>query len=103
MTYREELERRISQLASLDRRPSRHGDGFSYFVAEREIAHFHGDDRFDVRLTKLEIRQRRADGSLDRRVRTGGPQAEWVAVSILAARDIALALELLECAIRANA
>lgn len=100
---RAELERRLSQLPGLERRPSRHGDSRSYFVAEREIAHFHGDERMDVRLTKERIREFRELGRLDARIATRGPMAEWVAVRLNGASDLAFALDLVEAAIRANA
>jgi Luciferase len=102
MSIRSELERRLTEVPGVIRRRSRHGDSLSYYVGEREIAHFHGDERMDVRLTKELIRQRKTERSLDPRVRTRGPSAEWVAVSVTGAQDIALALELVEEAVRAN-
>jgi hypothetical protein len=103
MTVRQEIERRLSELPGLTRRPSRHGDSYSYFAAEREIAHFHGDERMDVRLTKERIPQLKAERVLDSRVTTRGASAEWVAVRIAEPRDISLAVQLVEEAIRANA
>lgn len=102
MTTRGELEKRLAQVAGLARKPSRHGDGFSYFLAGREVVHFHGDERMDVRLTKEVIGERRREGSLDPRLRAGGRYAEWVAVTVKDGRDIARALEVVEDAVRAN-
>jgi len=100
---RAELERRLAELPGLTRRPSRFGDSFSYFVAEREIAHFHGDARMDVRLTREAIPELKAAGRLDGRVRTRGPSAQWASVTLGSTSDIAYAVELVEEAVRANA
>jgi len=88
MPVRVELERLLCEVPGLVRRLSRHGDSASYFVGDREIAHFHGDERMDVRLTKEVIRQRKAKDTLDPRVRTRGPFAEWVAVRVVEIRDL---------------
>jgi luciferase-like monooxygenase len=102
MSAREELERRLAELRDVSRRPSRHGDSESYFVGDREIAHFHGNERLDVRLTKEVIRQHKAQHDFDERVRTRGPSAEWVAVRILDERDLPLAVSMVAEAARAN-
>lgn len=102
-TARSELERRLSSLPGLVRAPSRHGDGHSYFVAAREVAHFHGDARLDVRLTKERIRELKGAGSLDPRVETRGPTAEWATLRLHGLDDVPIAVELIEEAVRANA
>lgn len=100
MSVRAELERRLVDLPGLARRRSRFGDAYSYFVGEREIAHFHGDGRLDIRLTRQCIREMKGDGTLDPRVRTRGPSADWATLPLLGDRDLALALELVERAMR---
>jgi len=102
MTVREELEKRLQLLPSLARRRSRFGDSQSYFVADREIAHFHGDQRLDIRLTRGRIRELRAEGALDPRVHTRGPSTDWATVRVAEEGDLSLAVELVEEAIRAN-
>jgi hypothetical protein len=102
MSVREELERRLSALPELEKRPSRYGDSKSYFVGGREIAHFHGDSRMDLRLTKEEIRRLKSEQALDRRVRTRGPSAEWAEIHVTELKDIPYAISLVEEAIRAN-
>jgi hypothetical protein len=102
MTVREALETRLQRLPFLTRRKSRFGDSHSYFLADREIAHFHGDERMDVRLTRERIRELRSDGALDPRIKTRGPSADWATVRVVEERDISLAVELVEDAIRAN-
>ncbi|HEV2316930.1 MAG TPA: luciferase family protein [Thermoplasmata archaeon] len=102
-SIRSELEAALSELPGLTRRPSRYGDGQSFFVADREIAHFHGDHRLDVRLTRARIRELKTEGELDARVITRGRTADWVEVALSRVEDIAFATLLVEDAIRANA
>jgi hypothetical protein len=102
MSIRAELERRLQALPLLTRRKSRFGDSQSYFLADREIAHFHGDERMDVRLTRERIRELKADGAIDSRVHTGGPSADWATVRVIEEGDLAFAVQLVEEAIRAN-
>ena len=102
MTVREELEERLGANPVLDRRRSRFGDGYSYFLASREIAHFHGDGRLDIRLTRQRIRELKGDGALDPRVRTRGPSADWATVPLEGPQDLSLALEMIDEAVRAN-
>jgi hypothetical protein len=102
VTVREELEARLAELPDLVRRRSRFGNGFAYHLGDREIVHFHGDQRMDVRLTREVIRLRTAEGGFDERVTTRGPSADWAAVRVEASADVALALALVEDAIRAN-
>jgi len=102
VTVRSDLEVQLERLPGLERRRSRFGDQFSFFAGPREIAHFHGDGRMDVRLTRDVIRVRKAEGGLDERVQTRGPSADWAAVRIETVRDIPLAVSLVEEAIRAN-
>ncbi len=103
MGVRQELAHRVAELPGVDARPSRYGDGMSFFAGDREIAHFHGATRMDVRLTKEEIRQLKEEGPLDPRLATRGPSAEWAAVSVRRVEDIPFALALVERAVRANA
>jgi hypothetical protein len=92
----------MQQLPGLAHRPSRYGDALSYFVGDREIAHFHGDGRMDVRLTKDRIRELKQEGTLDGRVKTRGASANWAAVRVSQASDVPYAIRLVEEAIRAN-
>jgi hypothetical protein len=103
MAVREELERALIGTPGLIRRPSRRGTGHTYSVGDREIAHFHGDERLDVRLTRERISLRLAESPFDARVRTRGPSADWVAVRVVESHDITLALSLVAEAMRTNA
>lgn len=102
MSVRSSLERGLSALPELESRPSRYGHSSSYFVGDREIAHFHRDSRMDVRLTKEVIRRLKAEQALDHRVRTRGSSAEWAEVRVAEERDVPYAIYLVEEAIRAH-
>jgi hypothetical protein len=99
---RAEIERRLLELPGVERRASRFGDGGSYFAGDREIAHFHGDERMDVRLTKEAIRDLKESGSVDPRIRPRGGSAEWLEVRVHEPRDVAFAVSLVEDAVRNN-
>ena len=102
MPVRDDLERKLMEIPGLTRRPSRWGHTYAYHVGDREIAHFHGDQRLDVRLTKERIRELKSEGGLDERVRTRGASAEWASVSVREARDVAFAVYLVQEAVHAN-
>jgi hypothetical protein len=99
---RTDLEQKLLEIPGVTRRPSRWGSSHAYFTGDREIAHFHGDQRMDVRLTSVRIRELKAEGALDERVTTRGPSAEWVAVRVVGARDVAFAVSLVQEAVQAN-
>lgn len=104
MSVRDEFDRLAMEITGVSRRAaSRPGHGHSYFTGDREIAHFHGDRRLDIRLTGAVIRQRLAEGGFDARVRARSPTANWVAVDLEAPGALPLALDLMREAIRANA
>lgn len=103
MSHREDLESRLAEIPGVVRRPARRGHGHTYFAGDREIAHFHGDERVDVRLRREWIRRLKAEHALDERVRTRGPTADWVAVNLRAADDLMLVVSLVREAVRTNA
>ena len=100
---RTSVENALARLPGLDARPSRWGGQTAYHVGDREIAHFHGATRLDVRLTKEGIRELMSEGPVDPRITTRGASAHWVAVRLGSARDVAFVLALVERAVRANA
>ena len=102
MSARQELERRLSEIPGVVPKTSRYAHGLSFFTGGREIAHFHGETRMDVRLTKEEICRRKSEGTLDPRMKTRGPSAEWVEVHVVEVEDIPFAVSIVEDAVRAN-
>ena len=103
MSVRGDIERRLTALPGLTPRESRYGHGLAYYVGRREVVHFHGEQRMDVRLTAEVIQLRRREGGFDDRVTPEGGAPNWVKVRVSEARDIALAVVLAEEAVRANA
>jgi hypothetical protein len=103
MTVRRDIERRLTSIPGLTPRESRYGHGIAFYVGRREVVHFHGDQRMDVRLTARFILRRRREGGLDDRVTPEGGAPNWVKVRVTEPRDIALAVVLAEEAVRANA
>ena len=101
-SLREELERWIAAVPGVERQVSRYGHGPSFALGGRELVHFHGESRMDVRLTREEIRQRKLDEALDPRLITRGPGSEWVEIRVLCPEDLAFALSIVEGAVRAN-
>jgi hypothetical protein len=103
MSVREDIERRLKEVQGLTARESRYGHGLAFYVGQREVVHFHGDQRMDIRLTAEVIQQRRREGVLDDRVTPEGGAPNWVKVRVSDARDVELAVVLAEVAVRANA
>ena len=103
MSVRGDIERRLTAIPGLTPRESRYGHGLAFYVGRREVVHFHGDQRMDVRLTAGVIERRRREGGPDDRVTPEGGAPNWVKVRVSEARDIALAVVLAEEAVQANA
>ena len=100
MSPREALERLFASELGLERRPSGGGRRVGYFAGPHEVAHFHGELRLDVRLTRAVIGRKKAEHALDARVRTRGPSADWVSVTLSGAGELDLPLDLVRQAIQ---
>lgn len=74
----------------------RHGPGF--WVNGTEIAHFEGASAIDLRLTRAEIRARRARLRDDPRVTLRSSSSDWLKVDFSTAADEAFVLELASAA-----
>jgi hypothetical protein len=103
MSIRGDIERRLREVPGLTPRESRYGHGLAFYVGRREVVHFHGDQRMDVRMTTGVIQRRRREGGFDDRVTPEGGAPNSVKVRVSEAGDIALAVVLAEEAVRANA
>ena len=73
---RDELDGPLSEIPEIVRHPGRSGRGPSVSFGGREIAHFHDEQRLDVRLTGERIRQHLVERPFAERVRTRGPSAK---------------------------
>jgi Family of unknown function (DUF5519) len=76
--------------------------GPGFWVNGTEIAHFEGTGAIDLRLTKAEIRTRRAQLRADERVTLRASSSDWLTVRFGTAADEALVLELAEAAAAAH-
>lgn len=81
-------------MPGLTRLPGRRGTGSRWVAGSQEIAHFHGEERLDIRLTKERIRLYVQEQRFDERVRTRGPSAEWINLRLDRSADLDLALSL---------
>jgi hypothetical protein len=77
-------------------------DGPGFWVNGKEIAHFEGASAIDLRLTRAEIRARRAVLRADPRVALRSSSSDWLAVEFCTAADEAFVLELAEIAAAAH-
>jgi hypothetical protein len=103
LSVRGDIERRLRAIPGLTPRESRYGHGLAFYVGRREVVHFHGEERMDVRLTAEVILRRRREGGFDGRVTPEGGAPNWVKVRVSGPRIVALAIVLAQEAVRANA
>lgn len=102
-SLRDRLATRILELDDVELRTSRFSKAEAFFVGRREFAHFHAGDEIDVRLTRAEIRRRRAALDADPRVRRPNRSGDWIEVRFAGPADLEWALELVVAARDANA
>ena len=94
---------RLVTIPAVREERSSYKDAPALWVDGREIAHLEGDDRLDLRLTRGEIRTRRAALRADARVRLRpSTSADWLEVRVLVPDDIDYLLHLVEAAVDAN-
>ncbi len=77
-------------------------DGPALWVNGKEIAHFEADRAIDVRLTRAEIRARRADLRADPRVTLRSASSDWITIEFADPRDESFVRELTEIAAAAH-
>jgi hypothetical protein len=73
-----------------------------FWVNGKEIAHFEGATVIDLRLTRAEIRARRAALRADPRVALRSSSSDWLTIEFGTAADEAFVLELAEIAAAAH-
>lgn len=76
--------------------------GRGFWVNGTEIAHFEGEHAIDIRLTRRQVRTRRAELRADRRVTLRGSASDWLTVEYRTATDLQFVLELAEAAAAAH-
>ncbi len=77
-------------------------DGPAIWVGTREIAHFDDDGLFEIRLTKAEIRRRRAELREEPRIELRRNASDWLRCRVESTRDEAFARTLVADAVAAN-
>ncbi len=81
---------------------SRFSPRTAFFVGRREFMHFHHEHEVDVRLTRPEIRARRAVFAEDARITMRG-SSDWIEVRFDTTNDVADVVALARIAAKANA
>ena len=76
--------------------------GPALWIGKREVAHFDEERRLEVRLTRTEIRRRRAELQLDDRVSLRHGTSDWLEVAIESDDDARWATALVLDAVEAN-
>jgi hypothetical protein len=98
---RAELTGRILRLGGVELRRSRFTGDEAFFAGPREIAHFHGEDVLDVRLTRARLRALGDALRADPRA-TLRPGSDWCAFAFAGRADLDRATELVAEALSAH-
>lgn len=61
--------------------PSRYKESLAYWVNGKEIAHFESEEFLDIRLTRAEIRARRAELKASPAVELRPSTSDWITVA----------------------
>jgi hypothetical protein len=78
-------------------------EGHALWVGTREMAHAHGENTVEIRLTKDGIRARRVELRADGRVKLRKNASDWIEFDIVDERDETDAFELVCIAVTTNA
>jgi hypothetical protein len=100
---RRQLEQRLGKIPNVVVEPSQLGGEPAFWSHGREIMHFHDDDVVDLRLTRGEIRDRRADLRADPRVELrASTSSDWVEIHFSSPADVEFVVDLARVAAAAN-
>jgi hypothetical protein len=98
----ERLAGRLSQIDGVAEGESAFKDGPGFWAGGKEIAHFEGERAIDLRLTKAEIRARRAELRADPRVTLRASSSDWLTVEFGSQADEDFVCALAEVAAAAH-
>jgi hypothetical protein len=98
----ERMMRELCQVDGVIEGESAFKDGPALWVNGKEIAHFEDEHAIDLRLTRAEIRARRAELRADPRVSLRAASSDWITVEFADPGDEALVRELTEIAAAAH-
>lgn len=90
----------ILKIPGVSENPSQFSPLPAWWVDGKEIAHLHGGELIDIRLTKKEISARRSQLRNDDRVSLG--RNDWITFKMLSQEDLSFVLGLMKVAARAN-
>lgn len=99
MKLKQQLISELERISGLEDRPSKVAGGSAIFYKEKEIAHFHGPNEIDLRLTKKVIKERGLTHPLDsdfhpKRARS----SDWIELRFTRASHIGEIVELFKLA-----
>jgi hypothetical protein len=77
-------------------------DAPAFWVNGKEVAHWHGDDALEVRLTKRVISEQRARLKADPRIELRRNASDWLTINLGSPKDVDLVAELAELAAAAH-
>jgi hypothetical protein len=98
----ERLARRLCAIEGVVEGDSAFKDGTGFWVNGKEIAHFEGDHAIDLRLTRAEIRARRAELREQPLVMLRASSSDWLTISFDSKADEDFVCALAEVAAAAH-
>ena len=102
-TLRDELEALLAEVHGVEVGGSAFSTGAGYWVNAKEIAHFDADNLVDLRLTRTEIRARRAELRQDDRVQLRkSTSSDWLEIRVMTPADVEFVVALAQVAAAAH-
>lgn len=98
----ESLADRLAAIGGVVEGDSAFKDGPGFWVNGKEIAHFEGDSAIDLRLSRAEIRARRAELRADARITLRTSSSDWLTISFASVADEDFVCTLAEVAAAAH-
>jgi hypothetical protein len=99
---RQQVERSLRAVAGVVASESMFSEDGAWWADGKEIAHFHGDDEIEVRLTRGGIRARRTELRADPRVTLRPNSSDWLTVTVATKDDVDFVVGLVEQAATAH-
>jgi Family of unknown function (DUF5519) len=98
----ERLTTALSRIDGVIEAESAFRPGPGFWAGGKEIAHFDGPNAIDLRLTRAEIRARRAELRADPRIELRSSSSDWVTITIGSPADEDFVIGLAEVAAAAH-
>jgi hypothetical protein len=92
---------KIMTLSGVERRESRWGHMTAYWIGTREFAHFHGENRLDIRVVRSALKNM-PEIRLDPRVKLRPRASDWIEFRLKEQSGVDDAFELVKLAWRNN-